>query len=70
MTAASNQMVMSPRRRKDSSYSAQFLTLYLVLYWVFTLLCLRAAICVCAPGAWALIEIDPPLLIEIDPLSV
>ena len=50
MAAASNQMVMSPRRRKDSSYSAQFLTLYLVLYSVFTLLCLRAAICACAPG--------------------
>ena len=37
--AASNQMVMSPRRRKDSSYWAQFRTVYLVLYSVFTLLC-------------------------------
>ena len=41
---------MSPRRRSDSSYAAQFRTRYLVLYFGVTLLFLRAAIVVVSRG--------------------
>ena len=51
--SASNQTVMSPRRRSDSSYAAQFRTPTLVLYFGVTLLFVRAAICVVSRGlAW------------------
>jgi hypothetical protein len=48
--SASNQTVMSPRRRSDSSYTAQFRTRYFVLYFGVTLLFVRAAIVVVSRG--------------------
>ena len=48
--SASNQTVMSPRRRSDSSYTAQFRTRYFVLYFGVTLLFVRAAICLVSGG--------------------
>ncbi len=45
-----HEIVMSPRRRSDSSYAAQFRTRYFVLYFSVTLLFVRAAILVVSGG--------------------